>query len=157
MRFYPAGLDIRAKKVLVIGAGRVAERKIKTLLAFGADVLAVAPAATPFVARLARKKKIAYLRRKYKKVDLKGQRLVIVATSDKALNERAARDALKKNIWANVVDRTSACEFIAPAVIRRKGLVVAVSTDARNPPLSKAFRKFLEDRIDEFFSGRHRQ
>lgn len=141
---------------MVVGAGRVAERKIKTLLSSGADVSVVAPDATSVVAGLAKGKKIVHFRRKYRRSDVKGKRLVIAATSDSGLNGQVARDAKKIGVWANVVDKTSACEFIAPAVLKRKGLVVAITTDAKDPPLSKAFREFLEARIDEFFSGRHR-
>lgn len=154
MDFYPAGLKIRGKNVLVVGAGAVAERKVRMLRVFGAIVRVVAPKATAYIMRLNRQGRIRWLRRGYKSSDVNGARLVVAAASDGMVNRKAARDAEKRGIWVNVVDQASACGFIAPAVIRRRGLVVAVSTDAKNPPLSKEFKEFLEDRIDEFFSGR---
>lgn len=156
MKYYPVGLHLKGKNVLVVGAGIVAERKVRTLRAFGARIQVVAPKATVYIKRLALQGRIRWFKRNYRSSDIKGSRLAIIATSERSVNERAAQDAKKRGVWVNVVDRTSACEFIAPAVIKRRGLVVSVSTDAKNPPLAKAFRDFLEERIDEFFSGRHR-
>lgn len=156
MKYYPVGLRLKGKDVLVVGAGIVAERKIRTLRAFGAFVRVVAPQATAHIKRLALEGRIRWFKRSYRSSDIRGSRLVIIATSDRGVNEKAAQDAKKIGVWANVVDRTAVCEFIAPAVIRKKGLVLAISTDAKNPPLSKRFREFLEERVDEFFSGRYR-
>ncbi len=157
MRYYPVGLHLKGKDALVVGAGPVAERKVRMLRAFGADVRVVAPQATTYLERLALAGRIRWFKRGYRSADMKGARLAIAATSECEVNEKVSRDAKKKGIWANVVDQASACEFIAPAVIKRQGLVVSVSTDAKNPPLSKEFKEFLEERIDEFFSGRHKQ
>lgn len=154
LRYYPVGLNLVGKNVLVAGAGRVAEHKIKTLLSFGAHVGVVAPEATRRILVLARSKKIDYKKRAYRLADVKGKQLVIAATSDRRVNEQIAYQARKRNIWVNVVDQTAACEFISPAVIRRHGLVISVSTDGKNPRRSKQFKDFLKRKLNEFrFSG----
>ncbi len=156
MRYYPVGLNIAGKNVLVVGAGCVAERKIKTLRMFGANLFVVAPKATSYITRLSKKGHIRFFKRRYLASDIRRARLVIAATSDEKTNEKVSEDAKKRNIPVNVVDRTAICEFISPAIIRRGGLVVTVSTDAKDPPLAKSFKEFLEERIDEFYRDRNK-
>jgi len=153
MRYYPVGLNLRGKDALVVGAGKIAERKIKSLLGFGAQVKVVAPHANPAVQKLCDEGKISFSRKEYKTSDIKGARLLIAATSDKDVNRRVAADAKRKGIWANVVDDTKHCEFISMAMIKKNGIVISVSSDGKNPGLSKDFRIFLEKKIDEFNSG----
>ncbi len=155
LRYYPVSLRLKEKPVLVVGAGRIAQRKIAVLLSCGASVRVVAPAATAKLLLLARNGKISYAKRRYRSSDSRNKVLIIAATSSGPLNDRIAKDALKQNVWVNVVDRTKACSFITPAVIRRKEFVVAVSTDAKKPWASKALKGFLEEKIDEFYSSRN--
>ncbi|MBI5873660.1 MAG: bifunctional precorrin-2 dehydrogenase/sirohydrochlorin ferrochelatase [Candidatus Omnitrophica bacterium] len=154
LKYYPVGLNIDGKDVLIIGAGSVAERKIRLLLAFGARIRVVAPSATRHIENLASKRVITLIKRKYRASDMGRARLVIAATSDRRANEMVCSDAKKNNILVNVADSTALCDFISPAVIRRRGLVISVSTDAKNPVLSKEFKDFLKRKIDEFRSGR---
>jgi len=154
LKYYPVGLNILNKDVLVVGAGRVAERKIRQLRSFGAKVSVVAPETSPYITRLSKDGAIKLSKRIYRPSDIFGARLVIAATSDAKINEKVSADAHKRNIFVNVVDRTSQSDFISPAVIRRKGLVISVSTDAKHPVLSKRFKDFLKRKINEFDAGR---
>ncbi len=153
LRYYPVGLNIRDKDVLVVGAGRVAERKIRMLRLFGAKVSVVAPQVTRYIARLSKDGSIKLFERIYKTPDINKARLVIAATSDAKTNEKVSADARKKNIFVNVVDHSSHSDFISPAVIRKKGLVISVSTDGKHPVLSKRFKDFLKEKVDEFNAG----
>lgn len=154
LKYYPVSLNLCAKKVLVVGAGKVGERKIKTLLEAEARVSVTAPWATPFVRRLARRGKIAWHQKTYAPADLRGAVLVIAATADRALNRRISRDAQRKNLLMNAVDQPDLSTFISPAVFRKRGTVVAVSTDAKNPPLSRDLKNFLKSRWREFSAYR---
>ncbi|MFA5039599.1 MAG: NAD(P)-dependent oxidoreductase [Candidatus Omnitrophota bacterium] len=154
MAYYPVSLDVKDRRVVVVGGGRVAERKVKQLLSFGASVKVIAPSLTPLLSSLARTKKIRYEARLFRTGDLSAACLAIAATSDRKANERVAREARKRDIWVNVVDCLKACDFIAPAVVRRRGLVIAVTTDGKNPPLSKSFKEFLEGAVDVFVGRR---
>lgn len=153
MKYYPVGLNLEGKIVLVVGAGLVAEGKIKKLLEFKAKVKVVALQATANIIKLAKNGKLTMFNKAYNFLDLKGVSLVIAATSDRKINKKIHDDAKKRNIWVNVVDDTSLCEFTCPAVIRKKNLVLAISTDGKNPKLSKQFRAFLEGKVDEFNSN----
>ncbi len=151
--FFPVSIKLKGHRVVVIGAGRVAERKIRSLRSFGADISVVAPKATRYLKGLSQEGRIRLFERKYRSGDIAKARLVIAATADRATNEKVGRDARKSGIWVNVVDHTSQCDFIAPAIIKRRGLVIAISTDGKKPVLSKKFKDFLKGKIDEFRSS----
>lgn len=154
LKYYPVGLNILNKDVLVVGAGRVAERKVRQLRSFGAKVSVVAPEVSRYIARLSKDSSIKLFKRMYRPSDISGARLVIAATSDAKTNEKVSADAHKRNIFVNVAGRGLQSDFISSAVIRHKRLVISVSTDGKYPVLSKRFKEFLKEKIDEFDAGR---
>jgi len=141
MNYYPVFLNLAGKKALVVGGGRVAERKVLSLLAAGAGITVVSPSLTKRLAKQASEGRITHRARNYRRGDLKGAFLVIAATDDSALNRQVAIDA---PALVNVVDVPGECNFIAPSVVRRDPLIVAVSTSGASPALSRAIRKELE-------------
>jgi len=143
-RYYPINFDIDGKKCLVVGGGTVAERKVGTLIEFGARVVVIAPHLTGKLKELTRSKKIVTRLKKYSSRDLRQAVLVIGATSDRALNKRIARDAAQQNVLVNIVDDPELCSFIVPSKIKRGPLVVAISTSGLVPALAKALRIKLE-------------
>ncbi|OIO35531.1 MAG: hypothetical protein AUJ74_06040 [Candidatus Omnitrophica bacterium CG1_02_44_16] len=155
LKYYPVGLNIWNKEALVVGAGRVAERKVRVLRSFGAKVSVVAPQVTRYIARLSKDGAIKLSKRIYRPSDIFGARLVIAATSDENVNKEISYDARKKSILVNVVDNAARCDFISTAIIRKRGLVVSVSTDAKDPAMAKKFKDFLKRKIDEFDAGRY--
>ncbi|MGC8833742.1 MAG: precorrin-2 dehydrogenase/sirohydrochlorin ferrochelatase family protein, partial [Armatimonadota bacterium] len=126
--YYPVFLDLRGKRVLVVGGGQVALRKVKSLLECGAEVLVVAPEAVPDLQQMARDGRIRLVSREYTEVDLEGASLVISATDSRDVNQRVSADAQARGVFVNVVDDPELCSFIVPSVMRRGELVVAVST-----------------------------
>ena len=144
MSFYPVYLNLQDKPVLVVGAGEIAVQKITALLDAGAQVHVVAPEADPTMEHLAREKKIDLSRRGYRPSDMDGVRLVIAATDDTTLQPQIAEEARRRGLWVNVVDVPSLCDFIAPAIVRRGDVQIAVSTGGAAPALSKYLRQKLE-------------
>lgn len=142
--YYPVNLDVENKKCVVVGGGKVAERKIAALLKFGVQVLAVSPEFTRRIRRLAASGKIEIFRRTYRRKDVRGAVLVIAATDDPELNRSVADDARRARALVNVVDQPALCSFIAPSVIKRGPLVVSISTSGQAPALSKKLRLKLE-------------
>lgn len=147
MRYYPVYLNLRGHRVLVIGAGPVAWQKVSALLQSGASITVVAPDAHPEIEGWARQGKLEWRPRRYRTEDLKGARLVIAATDDKALQRRVAAEARARRVWVNVVDVTPLCDFIAPATVVRGDLQIAVSTGGGSPGLAKFVRRRLEQCI----------
>jgi len=141
MKYYPAFLNLKDRKAVVIGGGRVAERKARTLLKAGAVVKVVSPVVTANLKKLADSGKISLIERNYRRGDLRDAFLVIAATSSVRTNTEAARDA---GHLVNVVDTPSEGNFIAPSIISRGALTVAISTEGASPAISKAIRKEME-------------
>jgi precorrin-2 dehydrogenase/sirohydrochlorin ferrochelatase len=151
VKYYPINLDLAGRKVLVIGAGAVAHRKVQTLVECGAQVTVVSPV---FCAALARMKGICRVQRGYRKTDLLGACLVICATDSPAVNRRAWEHSRDAGIPVNVVDQPELCTFTVPAVCRRGDIVIAVSTGGGSPALSSRIRERIEETITPAF-GRH--
>src|SRR5688500_1597943 len=144
MRYYPAYLNLQGRVVVVVGAGAVAWQKIAALLESEARVRIVAPEALPEIEELARAKKVEWLPRPYQPTDLDSASLVIAATDDAELQKRVAEEARARRIWVNVVDVTPLCDVIAPAVVARGDVQIAVSTGGASPALAKFIREKLE-------------
>jgi precorrin-2 dehydrogenase/sirohydrochlorin ferrochelatase len=140
VNYYPIFLDLTGQPVTVIGAGKVAARKIRSLLAAGADVTVISPAALPAVQRM----KITWQRHCYRPGDLRGARLVIAATSDLAVNDAVCREARRRGLLVNCIAPPTAGNFIVPAVARRGGIALAISTGGASPAFAKLLRQELE-------------
>lgn len=149
MNYYPAFLDLRGKRAVVVGGGRIAERKILSLIEAGADVTVVSPSLTERLRQAKDEGLISHLSRSYRKGDSRGSFLVIAATDSEETNSRVAGDA---PALLNVVDVPSKCNFIAPSVVRRGPLLIAVSTSGTSPALSRYIRKELEVKYGREFS-----
>lgn len=145
--YYPVFLNLRGKGCIVVGGGRVAERKVLSLLKAGADITVISPELTKRLKEESLKrsaslsKKIKHIPRKYKKGDLKNAFLVIAATDSNKINRRVSEEA---PYLVNVVDMPSLCNFISPSLVKRGPLTIAISTSGVSPSTAKAVRKELE-------------
>lgn len=149
--YYSVSLDLRGKSCLVVGGGKVAERKVLSLLKSRGEVTVISPKVTGYLAALINNQEISYLEREYQKKDLEGAFLVISATDSKDSNREVAKDCLERGILINAVDDPEYCNFIVPAVVRRGDLSIAVSTGGKSPAMAKAIREELEQQYgDEY-------
>jgi precorrin-2 dehydrogenase/sirohydrochlorin ferrochelatase len=148
---YLVNLTLAGRHALVVGAGKVASRKVGDLLEAGAQVTVVAPAVSDEIRALAGAGRIALHERTYSGGDLRGAFLAVAATGSEEVNAQVSKDAQAAGILVNVVDRPALCTFTLPAVVRRGDLTLAVATDGRCPAYSAALRRELEARYgDEF-------
>lgn len=141
--YYPAFLDLTDKACVIIGGGRVAERKCLTLLKANARIRIISPNLTRRLEKYGGKGLIKHSRRAYQSRDIKSAFIVIAATDSDELNRKISADAAKSNKLINVVDDPSMCNFIVPSVVKRGLLTIAVSTGGASPALAKAIRKEL--------------
>jgi uroporphyrin-III C-methyltransferase/precorrin-2 dehydrogenase/sirohydrochlorin ferrochelatase len=148
----PIFVDLTGKKVVVIGGGKVAERKIAALVESGARVTVVSPDITDLVVRWSDTGRVALERRPYRRGDLRGARLAYAATSDPVVNREVRAEADAEGIWLNVIDKPDLCDFISPAIVRRGHLTIAISTNGRCPGLSRQIRQELEQRFGPEFA-----
>jgi siroheme synthase-like protein len=138
--YYPIFADLTGRRCVVVGGGPVAQRKVTTLLGCGAEITVVTPTATKRLAGYARAGRVRLVSRRFRPADVAGAWLVYAATDDPAVNGVVYRTACKQRVFANVVDQTPLCTFIAPAIVRRGALTAAVSTAGGSPSLAKLVR-----------------
>jgi len=144
MDLFPAFLKLAGRRVLVVGAGRVAQEKIQGLLRAGADVRVVAPQATRKIRSWALTGKLHWTARKFRNADLAGAFLVIAATSSSSLHAQIFNKAHRRGVLCNVVDDPEHCDFYYGSVVRRGSLQIAISTGGQSPALAQRLRKRLE-------------
>jgi uroporphyrin-III C-methyltransferase / precorrin-2 dehydrogenase / sirohydrochlorin ferrochelatase len=149
MHYFPAFFDLTAQKVLIVGGGEVALRKLALLERSGAKVTLVAPEIRPEVAERAAAGKIEAVLREFVPSDLDGARLVIIATSRRAVNRWIAALSEARGIPVNVVDDREASRFIVPAIVDRDPVLVAISTGGASPVLARRLRERLEALIPQ--------
>lgn len=146
---YPIFLDLRGKRVVVVGGGQVAQRKIETLLSYGANVHVVALEANARVHELAQTGHIQLEERAWQPGDLTDATLCICACGDPSVEDAICAEAARENCPINVVDVPQRCDFIVPSIVSRGQLQIAISTSGAAPTEAKAIRKELEERFDE--------
>lgn len=145
MRYYPVNLDIHGRQCLVVGAGGVGTRKVKTLRRCGAVVNVVSPEVDPSLERQAAVDQAIILKRRtYRSADVEDMFLVIGATNDEALNRQIHADAEQRGLLCNIADRPEICNFVLPAIVQRGDFVMAISTAGKSPAFAKYIRKQLE-------------
>ena len=147
MSLFPVFLKLINRPCLVVGAGRVGEPKIASLLAAEAAVRVVAPEATEAVRQWARTGRLAWRPRCFEPADLDGTFLVVVATPRRELNDSIYREAQQRGVLCNVVDDPPRCDFYYPAVVNRGELQIAISTNGRSPALAQRLRQELEQQF----------
>ncbi|WP_078854914.1 uroporphyrinogen-III C-methyltransferase [Streptomyces sp. NRRL F-5135] len=145
---YPVGLRLAGRRVVVLGGGQVAQRRLPALIAAGADVLLVSPSATPSVEAMATSGEIRWERRRYQEGDLDGAWYVLVASSDPEANRAASAEAERGRVWCVRSDDADAATAWTPATGRDEGVTVAVLT-GRDPRRSAAVRDAIVDGLRE--------
>lgn len=149
MLYFPLFFRINGKKILIVGGGKVAERKVKQLLEYGAEITLVSPEVSEYIANLADDKIIKWNQRKYLKGEAGDYALVIATTDNPDVNLEIYNDAKGKNIPLNVVDKPDLCTIIFPATVKRGDMTIAVSSDGRAPFLTKWVKDYIDDNLPE--------
>jgi precorrin-2 dehydrogenase/sirohydrochlorin ferrochelatase len=133
---YPVNLVVAGRRCVVVGAGRIAARKVDGLLAAGADVHVVAPRLGDRVRALRDEARITVAERAFEPEDLNGAWLATAATDDHAVNHAVFETGEAGGVWVNSADDPDNCSFTLMSVIRRGDLVVTVGTGGRSPALA---------------------
>ncbi len=143
---YPVYLDLRDRRVLVVGAGEVAARKIERLVSAGAAVTVTAPAAVPAIAD---RDDVRWQGRPYRRGEVAGYRLALACTGIPEVDAQVFADGEASGVWVNAADDIDNCSFILPAVARRGPLSVSVSTQGVSPALASWLRVRFQRELDE--------
>ncbi|MCL6516539.1 bifunctional precorrin-2 dehydrogenase/sirohydrochlorin ferrochelatase [Alicyclobacillus sp.] len=144
MRGFPLMLRLAGRTCVVVGAGRVAARKMEKLLRAGARVRVVSPEAVEAVVEWARAGVVEWVRRPYHPGDLHDAWLVVAASNRTDVNREVAREANERRVWVNVVDDADTCSCMFSASVHHRSVTVSVSTEGRHPGLARRLREALE-------------
>ena len=144
---WPVNLLVAGRRVVVVGAGRIAARKIGPLLDLAADVLVVAPKAGDEVVAWADQGRLAVIRRPFEPADLDGAWLAVAATDDPAVNAEVFEAGEARRVWVNAADDPGRCSFTLLSVVRRADVVVAIGTGGRSPALAAWLKRRIGEEI----------
>ncbi len=142
--YFPAFIDLRNRRCVVVGGGEIAEGKVATLTGSDAQVTVISPDVTPMLAMQAQLEGITLHKRCYQRGDLEGALLVIAATDHRATNEMVRDEAEERGILCCVVEGEELGNFIMPSSLQRGALTIAVSTAGVAPRLAQRIRTELE-------------
>lgn len=142
--YYPIYLDLKGRFVLVVGGGKVGERKVLALVEAGAEVTVVSPELTDVLAKMAKEGSFSHKKSSYVEGDLEGFDLCFSAINSAKTTEKVAKEAKKRQIWLNAADVPEHCDFILPSVVDRGDLKIAISTGGKSPMTARKMREKLE-------------
>ncbi|MEU3465095.1 uroporphyrinogen-III C-methyltransferase [Streptomyces sp. NPDC006733] len=155
---YPVGLRLTGRRVVVLGGGTVAQRRLPALVSAGADIVLVSPSATPSVEAMADAGELRWERRAYQEGDLADAWYALIATTDTAANTAASAEAEARRVWCVRSDDAEAATAWTPATGRSEGVTVAVLT-GRDPRRSAAVRDAVVEGLRDgtLVAPRHRE
>lgn len=145
--YYPIYLQLHEQPCVVIGGGKIAEGKVEGLLIAGAKVTIISPDLTSRLSEFVEHDQIVHIARTYQPGDLTGAFLVICATDQTEINHQVWQEASANRQLVNVVDDTPRCNFIAPAILRKGALNIAISTGGKAPALAVRLKERLQKEI----------
>ena len=145
MKYYPIFLDMKDRKVLVVGGGFVALQKIKTLLDSGAIVKVITK---ELIAEDIKALPVSLEIREYNENDMIGVSIVIAATNSHEVNTKIFEHSKKYNVLLNAVDDKDNCDFILGAIVNKGDITVTISTAGKSPIVAKKIR----DKVNEMLN-----
>lgn len=141
---FPMFVDISEKKVVVIGAGNIAARRIDVLTSFASEIVVVADRVSEQVRRMADENVIELYERKYDRDDLYGADIVIAATDDHKLNDEIYSVCKCLGIMVNVCTDQNKCDFHFPGIVKKDPLVIGINAGGTDHGLVKETREKIE-------------
>ncbi len=144
---FPVCLRLQGKRVLLVGAGTIADERGQQLVEAGARLRVVAPQVSPSLRALADAGRLELWERPYALGDVHGHAVVFVATDDRRVSQAVADEARALGIWVNTADMPELCDFTLPSVGRRGPIVVAVSTSGQAPALARQLRQHFAAQV----------
>ena len=142
--FFPMFVDLGSKNVLFIGAGKIAARRVASIVDFAGSVTVVAPEADPSIQKLADEGRITLCSRRFSEDDLDGADIVLAATGHAGTDVRIAGLCRRRGILFNAAGDESLCDFYFPGIVRRDPLVIGVSASGEDHGLAAETTRWLE-------------
>lgn len=170
MARFPLFIDISSLNCLVFGGGRVACRKIETLLKYDARIQVVSATVDPEIVRLLPEDRIHQLDISVPREEsaslsscagaekdnsaeywIKEADLVIASTNDREVNHYIASICRKRGIPVNVIDAPEECSFLFPSIVKKGEISIGINTDGQSPIVSKKVRQEIEKAVPDYY------
>lgn len=141
---FPMFFNLEKKKIIVVGGGNIATRRIKMLIKFGVCLKVVAPKFSQELDEMHNENKLKIIKRNYKSNDLKGAFMVIAATNSRKVNEKIFLDAKESGVFVNVVDKKEQCDFYFPSIFEDDQIIGGlISRQGKNHRILKEKANFI--------------
>ncbi len=151
-QYFPLFVNLEGKKITVVGAGRIAERRIRTLLSFGALITVLAPDATEEIQRWAAENQLHWQRGCWGSEMtglLKGSLFVLSAADETTVNEAVYRTCKKMEIPVNCSDDRARCDFYFPGIARGGGITAGITADGKDHRLAREATERIRRCLEE--------
>ena len=149
--YFPLFVDLTKKSIIVIGAGKIAARRVKSLLPFVGDMKVIAPEVSSEITEMAASSGGALVieQRPFESSDLDGADMVLAVTNDKELNTRIGALCKEKKILVNVSHEKELCDFYFPGVVQKDNVVIGITASGKDHSearkVTEQIRAMMED------------
>ena len=149
MSYFPAFIKFDNKKILIVGAGKIAFEKCKHLLDFTSNITFISNSYCSELRNLIAINSLVFMQKDYEKGDIKDFDIVIAALDNLQIQEEIYKESRDVNCLYNCVDFPNYCDFIFPSYIKKGDLTIAISTSGTSPSMAKHLKIYLQDLIPD--------
>ena len=147
-RYFPMFIDLSDKKIVVVGGGNIATRRIRTLLQFTRNITAIAPKSTMELQELGKTGYVNLITRPVKRSDFDMAYMVIAATNDRKLNDEIHRICRQEGVYVNVASDREQCDFYFPGIYMEDGLVVGITASGLDHKKARRIREEIQNALE---------
>ncbi|MBQ1311951.1 MAG: bifunctional precorrin-2 dehydrogenase/sirohydrochlorin ferrochelatase [Blautia sp.] len=147
--FFPLFVDLTEKKVVVVGGGTIAARRIRTLLPFCRRITVLSPSLDPSLQKLPDGQSLIWIQDSYQKEALSGAAIVLACTDDPSLNEEICRDGRMAGALVNSCSKKQQCDFYFPGILRKDPVVVGITASGQDHHLARMVRERIQSSVME--------
>lgn len=147
--YFPLFVDLSDKKILVVGGGTVATRRVKTLLSFTKEITVIAPKMTEELYRMVKMDVVNGDFREVKKTDFADVYMVLACTDDDEVNDNIYRICKDMGIYVNLANDKKKCDFFFPGIVRKDEAVVGITASGLNHTKAKRIREEIQSALEK--------
>lgn len=147
--YFPLFVDLSDKKILVVGGGKVATRRVKTLLAFTREITVIAPKMTEELYQMVRTGIVNGDFREVTKTDFQDVYMVLAATNNDRVNDNIYRLCKSMGIYVNLANDKEKCDFFFPGIVRKDEAVIGITASGLNHAKAKRIREEIQNALEK--------
>ncbi len=147
-KYFPLFLDLSDKKIVIIGAGKIAKRRARVLVDFTEHLYLIAAEVNPELRSLESEGRLTILRKSYEKEDILGASYVFAATNSSRVNHEIYADCKSLGIPVNLCRERALCDFYFPVLAYDQSIVVGVSSGGKDPAGSRRIADEIRKTLD---------